>query len=184
MLILFRQLRVLDLFEAEVNDDEVDWISCFPESGTCLESLSFDCIDFPINFNALEKLLTRSPNFKKLRVNRFVSIDQLRRLMARAPQLTHLGTGSFSPSEVWLPAQEDFDYRAAFAGCKSLVCLSGFREVVSTFLPSIQPVCANLTSLNFSYANITAEQLKPVISHCHKLQIFWVSFLLCCLFSG
>ncbi|XP_057532682.1 transport inhibitor response 1-like protein [Amaranthus tricolor] len=169
-----RQLRVLDLFEAEVNDDEVDWISCFPESGTCLESLSFDCIDFPINFNALEKLLTRSPNFKKLRVNRFVSIDQLRRLMARAPQLTHLGTGSFSPSEVWLPAQEDFDYRAAFAGCKSLVCLSGFREVVSTFLPSIQPVCANLTSLNFSYANITAEQLKPVISHCHKLQIFWV----------
>ncbi|XP_021740310.1 transport inhibitor response 1-like protein [Chenopodium quinoa] len=169
-----RQLRVLDLFEDEVNDDEVDWISFFPESGTCLESLSFECIDFPINFNALEKLLARSPNFKKLRVNRCVSIDQLYRLMVRAPQLTHLGTGAFSPSEIWQPSEQDLDYRAAFAACKSLVCLSGFREIAPVFLPAIHPVCANLTSLNFSYANINAEELRSVICHCHNLQIFWV----------
>lgn len=169
-----RQLRVLDLFEDEVNDDEVDWISCFPESGTCLESLSFECIDFPINFNALEKLLSRSPNFKKLRVNRSVSIEQMCRLMARAPQLTHLGTGSFCPSELWLSADQDLDYRAAFAASKSLVCLSGFREIKPEFLPAIYPVCANLTSLNFSYANINAEELRSVICHCPNLQIFWV----------
>nr|AVV48462.1 F-box protein [Bassia scoparia] len=169
-----RQLRVLDLFEDEVNDDEVDWISCFPETGTCLESLSFECIDFPINFNALERLLARSPNFKKLRVNRFVSLDLLHRLMCRAPQLTHLGTGSFGLNEVWQPTEQDLDYRAAFAACKSLVCLSGFREIAPLFLPSMYPVCANLTSLNFSYANIDAEELKSVICHCHNLRTFWV----------
>lgn len=169
-----RQLRVLDLFEDDVNDDEEDWISCFPENGTCLESLSFECIDFPVNFSALEKLLARSPNFKKLRVNRFVSIDQLHRLMVRAPQLTHLGTGSFSPPEVWQPFEQDLDYRAAFVACKSLVCLSGFREIAPMFLPSITPACANLTSLNFSFANINAEELRSVICHCHNLQTFWV----------
>ncbi|KAL2892881.1 Transport inhibitor response 1-like protein [Bienertia sinuspersici] len=169
-----RQLRVLDLFEDEVNDDEVDWICSFPETENNLESLSFECIDFPINFNALEKLLARSPNLKRLRVNRFVTIDQLYRLMVRAPQLTHLGTGSFTPSEIWIPAHQDLDFGAAFAACKSLVCLSGFREIAPVFLPSIYPVCANLTSLNFSYANLNAEELSSVICHCHNLQTFWV----------
>lgn len=171
---------MLDLFEDDVNDDEEDWISCFPENGTCLESLSFECIDFPVNFSALEKLLARSPNFKKLRVNRFVSIDQLHRLMVRAPQLTHLGTGSFSPPEVWQPFEQDLDYRAAFVACKSLVCLSGFREIAPMFLPSITPACANLTSLNFSFANINAEELRSVICHCHNLQTFWVGVLALC----
>uniref|UniRef100_A0A7C9AVV3 F-box domain-containing protein n=1 Tax=Opuntia streptacantha TaxID=393608 RepID=A0A7C9AVV3_OPUST len=169
-----RQLRVLDLFEDEVNDDEVDWISCFPESGTCLESLSFDCVECPINFAALERLLGRSPNLKKLRLNRFVSIGQLYRLMIRAPQITHLGTGSFSPSEASQQAEQELDYRAAFATCKSLVCLSGFRDIAPEYLPAISPVCANLTSLNLSYANVSAEQLRSVICYCYNLQTFWV----------
>ncbi|KAH9626496.1 hypothetical protein KSS87_020198 [Heliosperma pusillum] len=170
-----RQLRVLDLFEAEVNDDEVDWISCFPEGETCLESLTFDCVESPrIEFSVLENLLARSPNLKKLRLNRYISIGQLYRLMARAPQLTHLGTGSFCPSDIAQEAEFELDYRAAFAACKSIVCLSGFREVAPEFLPAIYPICVNLTSLNFSYANINSEQLKSVICHCHKLQTFWV----------
>ena len=170
---------MLDLFEDEVNDDEVDWISCFPESGTCLESLSFDCVECPINFAALERLLGRSPNLKKLRLNRFVSIGQLYRLMIRAPQITHLGTGSFSPSEASQQAEQELDYRAAFATCKSLVCLSGFRDIAPEYLPAISPVCANLTSLNLSYANVSAEQLRSVICYCYNLQTFWVS-LACC----
>ncbi|CAL5384016.1 unnamed protein product [Camellia sinensis] len=175
-----RQLRVLDLIEDEVTDDEIDWISCFPEGETCLESFIFDCVECPIDFEALEQLVARSPSLKKLRLNRFVNIGQLYRLMIRAPQLTHLGTGSFSPSEI--AAQGDHqepDYVSAFAACKSLVCLSGFREIIPDYLPAIYPVCANLTSLNFSYANINAEQLKSVICHCHKLQIFWVLDSVC-----
>ncbi|KAL6317135.1 hypothetical protein AAG906_029887 [Vitis piasezkii] len=174
-----RQLRVLDLIEDEVTDDEVDWISCFPESGTCLESLIFDCIECPINFEALERLVARSPSLRKLRLNRYVSIGQLYRLMIRAPQLTHLGSGSFSSSDIVAQGDQEPDYISAFAACKSLVCLSGFREIIPDYLPAIYPVCANLTSLNFSYANINTEQLKSVICHCHKLQIFWVLDSVC-----
>jgi hypothetical protein len=172
-----RLLRVLDLIESEVSGGELDWIASFPESGTsCLESLIFDCVEWPINFEALERLVVRSPSLKKLRLNRFVSIGQLYRLMVRAPQLTHIGTGSFSAPEGVAQDDPEPDYTAAFAACKSLVCLSGFREILADYLPAIHPVCANLTSLNFSYANINAEQLKSVILHCHKLQTFWVSF--------
>ena len=172
-----RQLRVLDLIESEVMDDDVDWIYCFPESQTCLESLIFECVECHVNFEALEKLVIRSPFLKKLRLNRFVSIGQLYRLMIRAPQLTHLGTGSFNTSEVNAQGDQELDYVSAFAACKSLVCLSGFREILLDHLPAIYPVCANLTNLNFSYANISAEQLKPVIRYCHKLQTFWVCVL-------
>ncbi|KAL6997366.1 Transport inhibitor response 1-like [Sarracenia purpurea var. burkii] len=174
-----RQLRVLDLIEAEVSDDEVDWISCFPEGETSLESLIFDCVECPIDFVSLERLVRRSPLLKKLRLNRYVNIGQLYRLIIRAPQLTHLGTGSFNPSEIVADADQEPDYVSAFAACRSLVCLSGFREIVSDYLPAIYPVCANLTSLNFSYANINAEQLRSVIRHCHKLQIFWVLDSVC-----
>ncbi|MBA0567732.1 hypothetical protein Golob_005274 [Gossypium lobatum] len=174
-----RQLKVLDLIESEVSDDETDWILCFPEGESHLESLIFDCVECPINFEALERLVARSPSLKKLRLNRYVSIGQLYRLMVQAPQLTHLGTGSFSPSEIAGQGDQEPDYVTAFAACKSLVCLSGFREIIPDYLPAIYPICANLTSLNFSYANITAEQLKPIISNCHKLQVFWVLDSIC-----
>ncbi|XP_057505310.1 transport inhibitor response 1-like protein [Actinidia eriantha] len=174
-----RKLRVLDLIEDEVTDDEIDWISCFPEGETCLESLIFDCVECPINFEALELLVARSPSLKKLKLNRYVSIVQLYRLMIRAPQLTHLGTGSFSPSEIVAQGDQEPDYSSTFDACRSLVCLSGFREIVPDYLPAIYPVCANLTSLNFSYANISAEQLRSVIRYCHKLQIFWVLDTVC-----
>lgn len=170
-------MRVLELIEDEVIDDDVDWISCFPMDGSSnLESLSFDCVESAINFESLEKLVARSPKLKKLRLNRYVSLPLLYRLLIRAPQLTHLGTGSFSPPEQSrYENNRDLDYVSAFAACRSIVCLSGFREIAPDYLPAIVPVCANLTSLNLSYANIDAEQLKPVIRHCHKLQVFWVS---------
>ncbi|KAB2030471.1 hypothetical protein ES319_D05G233900v1 [Gossypium barbadense] len=174
-----RQLKVLDLIESEVSDDETDWISCFPEGESNLESLIFDCVECHINFEALDRLVARSPSLKKLKLNRYVSIGQLYCLMVRAPQLTHLGTGSFSPSDIAGQGDQEPDYVAAFAACRSLVCLSGFREIIPDYLPAIYPVCANLTSLNFSYANITADQLKPIISKCHKLQTFWVLDSIC-----
>lgn len=168
---------MLDLIESEVSDDELDWIGSFPESGTtCLESLIFDCVECPINFEALERLVARSPYLKKLRLNRFVSIGQLYRLMIRAPHLTHLGTGSFNLAEGVGQNDQELDYVSAFAACKSLVCLSGFREISPDYLSAIYAVCANLTSLNLSYASINADQLKIVIFQCHKLQTFWVSF--------
>ncbi|KAJ1389366.1 Leucine-rich repeat, cysteine-containing subtype [Sesbania bispinosa] len=175
-----RLLRVLDLVESVVevaDDDGVDWISCFPESQTHLESLVFDCVEYPINFEALERLVARSPCLKRLRLNRYVSMSQLYLLLRRAPHLTHLGTGAFGLAETVV--LEDEDYASAFGACKSLVCLSGFREIWPAYLPAIYPVCANLTSLNFSYADISATELKSVISHCHKLQTLWVLDSIC-----
>ncbi|KAF7829982.1 transport inhibitor response 1-like protein [Senna tora] len=174
-----RQLRVLDLVESIVEDDEVEWLSCFPESQTHLESLVFDCLDCPINFDALERVVTRSPSLKKLRLNGYVSISQLYRLIIRAPQLTHLGTGSFSASEAVATGDQEPDYASAFAACKSLVCLSGFRDIWPDYLPAIYPVCVNLTSLNFSYANVNAEEFKSVICNCHKLQTLWALDSIC-----
>eukprot|EP00262_Sarcandra_glabra_P010086 TRINITY_DN2497_c0_g1_i1.p1 TRINITY_DN2497_c0_g1~~TRINITY_DN2497_c0_g1_i1.p1 ORF type:complete len:329 (-),score=36.47 TRINITY_DN2497_c0_g1_i1:507-1493(-) len=74
---------------------------------------------------------------------------------------------------------QEMDLSSAFAACKSLICLSGFRDIVPEYLPVIYPVCANLTSLNFSFANINSEQLRSVIVHCHKLQTFWVLDSVC-----
>ncbi|CAH2078079.1 unnamed protein product [Thlaspi arvense] len=173
-----RRLKVLDVIESEVTDDEVDWISCFPEGETHLESLSFDCVESSINFKALEGLVVRSPFLKKLRTNRFVSLEELHRLMVRAPQLTSLGTGSFSPDNA-SPGEQEPDYASAFRASKSIVCLSGFRDLAPEYLPAISPVCANLTSLNFSYANISPDMLKPIISNCHNLRVFWALDSIC-----
>ncbi|KAF9622347.1 hypothetical protein IFM89_031150 [Coptis chinensis] len=111
---------------------------------------------------------------KKLRLNGRMSINEMYKLMCQSPQLTHLGTGAFSPDKAALVEEQEMDLRSAFASLKYLTCLSGFKEMMPSYLPSIQPVCANLTSLNFSYADINVKQLKPIICHCHKLQIFWV----------
>ncbi|WOL09436.1 hypothetical protein Cni_G18189 [Canna indica] len=179
---LCRNLRVLDLIENDVEDEDeevADWMSRFPETTTCLESLSFECVNCPVNFPALEALVARSPSLRRLRVNQHVSVDQLRRLMERAPQLTHLGTGSFHTVPVPVAGGtgdlEVVDLESSFAASsKLLVCLSGFRVIEPEYLPAIYPVCANLVSLNLSYAMITAEQLKPVVLQCFNLQTFLV----------
>ncbi|KAG7537322.1 hypothetical protein ISN44_As13g012230 [Arabidopsis suecica] len=131
-------LKMLDLIDSEVTDDDVDWISCFPEDVTCLESLAFDCVEAPINFKALEGLIGRSPFLKKLRLNRFVSLVELHRLLQGVPQLTSLGTSSFSHDKEPQSEQEP-NYAAAFRASKSVVCLSGFRELMPEYLSAIFP---------------------------------------------
>jgi hypothetical protein len=171
---------VLDLIEDYVEDDDeelVDWISKFPESNTSLESLVFDCVSCPFNFEALEALVARSPALRRLRVNHHVSVEQLRRLMARAPQLTHFGTGAFRSEGAPGGGLAVTELATSFAASRSLVCLSGFREVDPEYLPAIYPVCANLTSLNFSFASLTAAELKPAIRNCTNLRTFWVGCL-------
>ncbi|KQK01801.1 transport inhibitor response 1-like protein [Brachypodium distachyon] len=172
-----RHLRVLDLTEDYFHEEEnevVDWISKFPESNTSLESLVFDCVSVPFNFEALEALVARSPALRRLRVNDHVSIEQLRCLMARAPRLTHLGTGSFRSEPGSGGTSSVSELATSFAASRSLVCLSGFLDVNAEYLPAIYPVCANLTSLNFSFASLTAEEIIPVINHCVSLRTFWV----------
>ncbi|KAF5184510.1 Transport inhibitor response 1-like protein [Thalictrum thalictroides] len=169
-----RQLRVLDLIEDVVTEDGCDWISCFPEAETCLECLNFDCIKTPVNFEALELLVARSPFLKKLRLNQHITIEQLHRLMIRTPQIMDLGTGSFISTGPVTQINLERDLSRAFANSRSLVSLSGFSDIVPEYLHTVYPVCANLLSLNFSYTSFNGEQFKSLIQHCHKLQKLWV----------
>lgn len=170
-----RNLRSLDLIENDVEDEEdeaVDWVSMFPPGNTCLESLVFDCVACPVNFDALAALVARSPFLWRLRVNEHISIGHLSQLMARAPQITDLGTGSFAASGG--AGDAEIALESVFHASKSLSCLSGFRGIAAEYLHSIHPVCAHLTSLNFSYALISPQQLSPVIRYCHNLETLWV----------
>ncbi|XP_040384467.1 disease resistance protein RGA5-like [Oryza brachyantha] len=176
-----RHLCVLDLINDRIEDtvnEQVDWISMFPQPSTSLESLMFECVDTPCNFQALEALVLRSPALRRLRVNHHVTVEQLCCLMAIAPNLTHLGTGVFR-SRTGYPAGEAptsvSDLATSFAACKSLISLSGFLDMNPEYLPAIYPVCANLTSLVLISMSITAQQLTPIIQCCGKLQTLCVS---------
>ncbi|KAJ0829326.1 putative F-box domain, leucine-rich repeat domain superfamily, F-box-like domain superfamily [Helianthus annuus] len=140
-----RNLRELDLRESEVEDLSGHWLSHFPDSCTSLQSLNMSCLASEVSFSALQRLIARSPNLKTLRLNRAVPLEKLSTLLHRAPQLVELGTGAYSAEirpDVYSNLAE------AFSRCKELMGLSGFWDVVPSYLPAIYSVCSRLTSLN------------------------------------
>nr|CAD1836655.1 unnamed protein product [Ananas comosus var. bracteatus] len=167
-----RHLREIDLQENEIEDRGPQWLSCFPESCTSLVSLNFACLKGEINVAALERLVSRCPNLRSLRLNRAVSVEALSRILMKAPQLVDLGTGSF-----WVDHRSEAFHRltSAIERCKSLRSLSGFWDASPLCLPAIYSICSNLTGLNLSYAPaIQGSDLIKLIRHCWKLQRLWV----------
>ncbi|KAI9119326.1 hypothetical protein K1719_010001 [Acacia pycnantha] len=166
-----RNLRELDLRESEVDDRNGHWLSHFPDSYTSLVSLNISCLGSEVSLSALERLIGRCPNLQTLRLNRAVPLDRLANLLARAPQLIELGTGAYS-SEI---RPEVFsNLSGALSGCKQLRSLSGFWDVLPSYLLAIYPICSRLTSLNLSYATIQSLDLIKLVSQCHNLQRLWV----------
>ncbi|CAN8293905.1 unnamed protein product [Cochlearia groenlandica] len=167
-----RQLRELDLQENEIDDHRGQWLNCFPDSCTALTSLNFACLKGETNLAALERLVSRSPNLKSLKVNRAVSLDALTRLMTCAPQLVDLGVGSYENE----PDPESFSkLLAAIQKCTSLRSLSGFSEVAPSCLQAFYPICQNLIYLNLSYAaEIQGSHLIKFIRFCKRLQRLWI----------
>ncbi|GFS34370.1 auxin signaling F-box 3 [Actinidia rufa] len=167
-----RFLRELDLQENEVEDHRGQWLSCFPDSCTSLVSLNFACLKGEVNLAALERLMARSCNLRSLKLNHAVPLDTLQKILAQAPQLVDLGTGSFVSD----PDSETFRrLRTAIQKCASIKSLSGFLEVAPCCLPAIYPICLNLTTLNLSYAQgIHGSELIKLIRHCGKLQRLWI----------
>lgn len=166
-----RNLTELDIQESVIDDLGGSWLSCFPESFTSLEVLNFANLNSEVNFDALERLVTRCKSLKVLKVNRNVTLEQLQRLLVRAPQLTELGTGSFSQDHA-LPT--DAQLEAAFSNCKNLNTLSGLWVVSSLYLPAMYPACANLSFLNLSYAPLQSTELAKLLPHCPLLRRLWV----------
>ncbi|XP_021742342.1 protein TRANSPORT INHIBITOR RESPONSE 1-like [Chenopodium quinoa] len=166
-----RNLKTLDLCESEVDDSSGNWISHFPDTYTSLESLNVACLISELRFSSLERLVSRCPNLKSLRLNCAVPLDKLSILLEKAPQLVDFGSGSFLTE---LNTEGHDKITRAFAGCKGLKGLSGLFDVVPAYLPALYPICSGLTSLNLSYATIHSPDLIKLLSHCQSLQRLWV----------
>jgi transport inhibitor response 1 len=166
-----RNLRELDLRESEVEDICGHWLSHFPDSYTSLVSLNISCLANEVNFPALERLVSRCPNLQTLRLNRAAPLDKLANLLRGAPQLVELGTGAYTSE---MRPDVFSNLAAAFSGCKQMNSLSGFWDVLPSYLPAAYPVCSRLTSLNLSYATIQSPDLIKLVGQCQSLQRLWV----------
>ncbi|PAN42784.1 hypothetical protein PAHAL_8G186600 [Panicum hallii] len=165
-------LKELDLQESVVKHRGHHWLNCFPKPSTELESLNFACLSGEVNASALEGLVARSPNLKRLRLNRRVPFDVWYRILGRTPKLEDLGTGSFVTGNN--PA-EYVSLSSALGKCSSLKSLSGFWAVTGFYLRGIFSVCKNLTCLNLSCAPlIQSADLINIIRRCTKLHVLWL----------
>ncbi|CAA0823501.1 Protein AUXIN SIGNALING F-BOX 3 [Striga hermonthica] len=167
-----RFLRELDLQENEVDDRKGQWLSCFPETCTSLVSLNFACLKGEVNVAALERLVARCPNLRSLRLNQSVPLDALPRILVKAPHLNDLGTGSF----VQDPDSDACNkLRNVLQKYTSIRSLSGFLDVNPRCLPTIYPICTNLTSLNLSYApGIYSNELIKLVCYCKNIERLWI----------
>lgn len=175
-----RNLTELDIQENGIDDKSGNWLSCFPENFTSLEVLNFANLNNDINFDALEKLVSRCKSLNTLKVNKSVTLEQLQKLLVRAPQLVELGSGSFSQE---LTSQQYSELESAFNNCKNLHTLSGLWVAAGQYLPVLYPACTNLTFLNFSDATLDSEDLSKLLVHCPNLRRLWVWFSFSILYS-
>ncbi|KAJ7946899.1 putative TRANSPORT INHIBITOR RESPONSE 1 protein [Quillaja saponaria] len=166
-----KKLTQLDIQENGIEDKSGGWLSCFPESFTSLEALNFASLQSVVNFDALERLVSRCKSLKVLKVNKNITLEQLQRLLIRAPQLTELGSGSFSQE---FTTEQYSDLERAFSNSKSLYTLSGLWVATAQYLPALYPACTNLTFLNLSDATLEGEELAKLLAHCPCIRRLWV----------
>ncbi|XP_076959054.1 protein TRANSPORT INHIBITOR RESPONSE 1-like [Bidens hawaiensis] len=166
-----KNLTELDIQENGIDDLGGDWLSYFPENLTSLEVLNFSTLTSEVSFDALESLVSRCKSLRVLKVNRKVNLEQLKRLLVLAPQLTELGTGSFMEE---LVSSSVNGLEDAFSKCGNLVTLSGFGDATLLHLPAVYPVCGNLTFLNLSYANIGPDELEQILVQSKRFVRLWV----------
>ncbi|PAN42782.1 hypothetical protein PAHAL_8G186600 [Panicum hallii] len=154
-------LKELDLQESVVKHRGHHWLNCFPKPSTELESLNFACLSGEVNASALEGLVARSPNLKRLRLNRRVPFDVWYRILGRTPKLEDLG--------FW--AVTGFYLRGIFSVCKNLTCLnlSCAPLIQSADLINIIRRCTKLHVL-WLLDHIGDEGLKVVGFSCPDLQ--------------
>ncbi|KAL5772554.1 hypothetical protein ACOSP7_012158 [Xanthoceras sorbifolium] len=167
-----KNLTELDIHENGVEDRSGNWLSCFPESFASLEVLNFANFgNNEVNFDALERIVSRCKSLKVLKVNKSISLEQLQRLLVRAPQLVELGTGAFMQE---LTPRQCAELESAFNNCKNIHTLSGLWEASALYLPVLYSACSNLTFLNLSYAPLQSVELAKLLVHCPRLQRLWV----------
>ncbi|GFQ02317.1 protein transport inhibitor response 1 [Phtheirospermum japonicum] len=165
-----RNLTELNIQDSVTVDVSGGWLSCFPENFTSLETLNFASLNGEVNFDALERLVSRCRSLRVLKVNDSITLDQLQRLLVHAPRLTELGTGSFMQE---LTTSQYVEIESAFNKLKNLRALSGLWDVTG-HLYFLYGACAGLTFLNLSEANLQSGELAKLLVHCPNLRRLWV----------
>ncbi|XP_074329640.1 protein TRANSPORT INHIBITOR RESPONSE 1-like [Apium graveolens] len=165
-----KNLTELDIQENDIDDLGGEWLSCFPETFVSLEVLNFASLHSDVTFDALERLVDRCKALRVLKVNMHIYLEQIKKLLLKAPGLTELGTGSF----LQLLPRQSAELETAFSRCKNLHTISGLWELSSFYLPVLYPACANLTYLNLSYATLQSDELAKLLSNCSNLRRLWV----------
>ncbi|XP_031499990.1 protein TRANSPORT INHIBITOR RESPONSE 1-like [Nymphaea colorata] len=166
-----RNLTELDIQENDILDLGGSWLSCFPENFTSLEALNFASLNSEVNFDALERLVSRCRFLKVLKVNKCVTPEQLQRLLVKIPHLAELGTGSFFQEPT---PRLTAELSNAFSNCKKLHTLSGLWDVTPLYIPALSLACANLTFLNLSYSVLQSTELVQLLAGCTQLRRLWV----------
>ncbi|OVA08007.1 Leucine-rich repeat [Macleaya cordata] len=166
-----RNLTELDIQENSIDDLGGSWLSYFPKNFTSLEVLNFANLQSEVSFDALESLVARCKSLKVLKVNKDITLEQLKSLLVLAPQLMELGTGTFSQE---LTTEQYAELENVFNNCKNFYALSGLWEATSHFLPALYPACTSLTFLNLSVANLQSVELAKLLEHCPNLRRLWV----------
>ncbi|KAG6521864.1 hypothetical protein ZIOFF_018997 [Zingiber officinale] len=168
-------LKALDLHENEVEENCINWISHFPESFTSLVTLNISCLDGEMNVSILERLISRCPNLKTLRLNHVTPLEKLVGLLHVAPQLVDLGIGMLiGEGHPGLFSKLE----SAFAHLKHLKNLSGIWEAGPLYFPAIYSICEGLTALHLCDSGIQTPELSKVVSRCKNLQQLWAMDLI------
>ncbi|KAG6393990.1 hypothetical protein SASPL_144566 [Salvia splendens] len=166
-----RNLTEINIQDSITEDVGGGWLSCFPENFSSLEILNFSILNGDVNFNDLERLVSRCKLLRVLKVNESITLDELQRLLVHGPRLTELGTGSF-PQELTPRQYEDIE--TAFCNCRNLQVLSCLWEATSVYLPLLYGACASLTFLNLSVAPLQSGEFAKFLAHCPNLRCLWV----------
>lgn len=173
---MHRNLAELDLRENDIHVRNGEWLKAFPETQTTLECLNFATVKSKvgeIDFQYLEALVARCRSLTRLKLNREITLEQLQRILLRAPQLVELGTGIYNQNLSWGKLHE---LQASLVRCKNLRSLSGLWDIVPTCLPTLYPICLELTTLDLSNILLSTIDFSKFITYCHKLQRLLVRF--------
>lgn len=164
-------LECLDLTENKVESLSGSWLSQFHEVCSSLVSLNLENVSGELSFEVLEGLVGRCTMLESLKLNSSISLTQMQGLLYRAPQLSELGTGSFSEE---ITADDFSRLQSCFSACKKITSLSGFWEAGQGRLPVIYPVCKNLICLDLSYTSVDDTDFVDLISQCQNLRRLWI----------
>ncbi|EPS73154.1 f-box family protein, partial [Genlisea aurea] len=166
-----KNLTELDIQDCPMIDDDGDWIGEFPENFTSLQVLNFGRLNGDVNFDDLERLITRCRSLRVLKVNESISLDQIHRVLVNVPQLVELGIGA--SLQALLPGLYE-ELESTFNKCRNIKALSGLWDANSFYLPVFYGACFGLTFLNLTDSPLGPADFSKLLVQCPNLRRLWV----------